>query len=177
MCDGCSKLKVKYLTTRTGTQYPLKPEPLKPEQLNVIFLCNFLQRARSARSVIFSSVNPVPNAQENLLKYVISFKLKQLFNRHVLKLPPCCDMIELATQQAHHKMINFNLLEHLYQRSICDPALEVLDEVPCSNSVKPLEDSLGTLKITTAFRALEEANKHSQFIMELQNGSLTLSLL
>jgi hypothetical protein len=29
---------------------PAEAEPLKPEQLNVIFLCNFLQRARSARS-------------------------------------------------------------------------------------------------------------------------------
>jgi hypothetical protein len=36
----------------------------------------------------------------------------------------------LATQQAHHKIINFKLLlEHLYQHSICDPTLEVLDEV------------------------------------------------
>jgi hypothetical protein len=36
----------------------------------------------------------------------------------------------LATQQAHHKIINFKLLECLYQQhSICDPALEVLDEV------------------------------------------------
>jgi hypothetical protein len=42
MWDGCNKLKVKYLTTKIGTQYPLKPE-----QLNVIFLRNFLQRARS----------------------------------------------------------------------------------------------------------------------------------
>ncbi len=28
---------------------PAETEPLKPEQLNVIFLCNFLQRAGSAR--------------------------------------------------------------------------------------------------------------------------------
>jgi hypothetical protein len=69
--------------------------------------------------------------------------------------PPLLCHDRLATQQAHHKIINFKLLEHLYQRSTCDPVRwKSLDEVPRSNSVKPLEDSLGTLKVTTAFRAL-----------------------
>jgi hypothetical protein len=82
--------------------------------------------------------------QENLLKYPISFKLKQLFNRQCVEAAPVLWHDTLATQQTHHKIINFKLLERLYyQCSICDPAMQVLDEVPRSNSVKLLEDSLG----------------------------------
>ncbi len=47
-------------------------------------------------------------------------------------------MMDLKTQTPLHK----EPLEHLYQRSVCDPALEILDEVQESNPVNPLEDFL-----------------------------------
>lgn len=104
--------------------------------------------------------------QANLLKYLISFKLKQLFNRHVLKLPPVLWHDRLATKQAHHKIINFKLLDRIYQQcSICDLALEVLDEVRSLKFSEATGRLLGTLKITTAFRVLEEANKHHSEFM------------
>jgi hypothetical protein len=45
------------------------------------------------------------------------------------------------------------IVEHLYDRSVWNPRLEILDEVHQSNAVNPLE----MLKIPTAFRASEEA--------------------
>jgi hypothetical protein len=36
--------------------------------------------------------------------------------------------------------LTFDLLEHLHQRSVCDPDLKILDEVHQLNPVSPLED-------------------------------------
>jgi hypothetical protein len=51
-------------------------------------------------------------------------------------------------------------MKDLHQRSVCDPALEILDGVHQSNPVNPLE----TLKSPTALRALELYSKQSQII-------------
>jgi len=56
--------------------------------------------------------------------------------------------------------------EHLHQHSVCDPALEILDEVYQSNLVDPVEssESTGNPKNLIAFRALEQSNKDSQIV-------------
>jgi hypothetical protein len=36
--------------------------------------------------------------------------------------------------------LTFDLGEHLHQRSVCDPELEILDEVHQLNPASPLED-------------------------------------
>jgi len=50
--------------------------------------------------------------------------------------------------------------KHLDERSVCDPALEMLAEVHQSSPVNPLK----TLKNPTALRALERCNKDSQIV-------------
>jgi len=56
--------------------------------------------------------------------------------------------------------------ERLHQHSVCDPALEILDEVYQSNLVDPVEssESTGNPKNLIAFRALEQSNKDSQIV-------------
>ncbi len=48
-----------------------------------------------------------------------------------------------------------NPLEQLHQRSVCDPALEMLDESHEYNPVNPLDDCL---------RPEKESDKHSQIV-------------
>ncbi len=65
------------------------------------------------------------------------------------------------------------MLEHLHQRSVCDTALEILDEVHQSkNPVNPLEDYLDRVKKCRAFiqspaGALEQSSKHSEIVFIL----------
>jgi hypothetical protein len=46
--------------------------------------------------------------------------------------------------------------KHCHQCSVCDPTLEIFDEVHESNPVNPLEKTPGTLKTCTEFKAPEE---------------------
>jgi hypothetical protein len=71
------------------------------------------------------------------------------------------------------EMMGAGSWEHLHQRSVCDPALKILEEVHHSNPANPLEDSCKPENVHTAFRerlwrasrgALEQANKHSQMV-------------
>jgi hypothetical protein len=56
-------------------------------------------------------------------------------------------------------------LEHLHQCSVCEPALEILDEVHDSNPVKIHWKTSGTLKTGPTFRAtMDQYNKHSEIV-------------
>jgi hypothetical protein len=57
--------------------------------------------------------------------------------------------------------------EHVHQRSVCDSALEILDEVHEPSSVNPLEDYYDPEKLhsfQSPGRDLEQFNKRSQII-------------
>ncbi len=54
-------------------------------------------------------------------------------------------------------ILNSSGLEHFHQCSVCEPALEILDEVHQSNPENPLEDLCEETQNTQLSRDLEES--------------------